>query len=385
MSHFAVMVVTDTTDEIMTALQPYHEYECTGIEDEYVVFVDHTEEVKKEFEEGTTNRYRSPDGTIYEGYEDIFYRDPTEEEAKEIGPFAGSGFGHGLSWSSKDWKDGKGYRTKVHFIPSGFEKFEDGYANKYGTIEKYAEDYHGYTVNEKGEIGCFTNPNCKWDWWEIGGRYSGLLRTKPGADSFKGEAGLMGTQADSKGVDQCRVRDLDIEGMRRARQERIRAVRTETFEKVLKKCKEKLPEGADFMLKPDAFEQWDALSEQAGDAEKHLRALWETKEKKGRFCEFIDAEKAKGCPRATTLRLAGELGYGDWNGIDIGQTMQQAIDSVPPICTFAVLMDGNWYQRGEMGWWACISNEDEEWDSKFKELFENLQEDKLITIVDCHI
>lgn len=28
--------------------------------------------------------------------------------------------------------------------------------------------------------GRITNPNAKWDWWTIGGRWSGLLKLKPG-------------------------------------------------------------------------------------------------------------------------------------------------------------------------------------------------------------
>ena len=43
MSHFAVLVVTDQypSDEVLTeTLQPWHEYECTGIKDQYVVDLD---------------------------------------------------------------------------------------------------------------------------------------------------------------------------------------------------------------------------------------------------------------------------------------------------------------------------------------------------------
>ena len=52
MSHFTVMVVTDdmpTNDVLEAALQPFHEYECTGILDEHVVFVDHHDEMIEEF------------------------------------------------------------------------------------------------------------------------------------------------------------------------------------------------------------------------------------------------------------------------------------------------------------------------------------------------
>ena len=42
MSHFVVLVVGN---DIEKQLQPFHEFECTGIDDEYVQDVDITDEV----------------------------------------------------------------------------------------------------------------------------------------------------------------------------------------------------------------------------------------------------------------------------------------------------------------------------------------------------
>jgi hypothetical protein len=57
------------------------------------------------------------------------------------------------------------------------------------------------------------------------------------------------------------------------------------------------------------------------------------------------------------------------------------------ISTFAVIKDGKWYERGQMGWWACVSNEKEDsaWECEFEELIKGLSPDTLLTIVDCHI
>lgn len=48
---------------------------------------------------------------------------------------------------------------------------------------------------------------------------------------------------------------------------------------------------------------------------------------------------------------------------------------------------GEWHERGEMGWWACVSNGKniEDWKSEFKEFLDNLDEDTIVTVVDCHI
>jgi len=55
--------------------------------------------------------------------------------------------------------------------------------------------------------------------------------------------------------------------------------------------------------------------------------------------------------------------------------------------TFAVITpDGKWYEKGEMGWWACVSNEEEEWDIKYKERFiDTANPEWILTVVDCHI
>lgn len=53
--------------------------------------------------------------------------------------------------------------------------------------------------------------------------------------------------------------------------------------------------------------------------------------------------------------------------------------------TYAVLHEGVWYEKGEMGWWGMSSNEDEEWPTKFKELIESLDKETEVTVVDCHI
>ena len=52
-----------------------------------------------------------------------------------------------------------------------------------------------------------------------------------------------------------------------------------------------------------------------------------------------------------------------------------------------VTPDGEWVERGEMGWFGISSNEmdDDEWDAKFKEYLKTLDKDIILTQVDCHI
>ena len=72
---------------------------------------------------------------------------------------------------------------------------------------KYLEfvvDEEGEFNEENGEVGYFENPKAKWDWYEIGGRWSNLLRLK---NSFEN-------------CDQAQVRDVDFS----PRQEVVKAL-----------------------------------------------------------------------------------------------------------------------------------------------------------------
>lgn len=48
---------------------------------------------------------------------------------------------------------------------------------------------------------------------------------------------------------------------------------------------------------------------------------------------------------------------------------------------------GRWFERGKMGWWAIVSDEKEHdnWDLEFKNFLKTLDDDTLVTVVDCHI
>jgi hypothetical protein len=45
------------------------------------------------------------------------------------------------------------------------------------------------------------------------------------------------------------------------------------------------------------------------------------------------------------------------------------------------------YERGTMGWWGNVHNEknEETWVSMFSKLIDDLPDDTLLTVVDCHI
>lgn len=56
---------------------------------------------------------------------------------------------------------------------------------------------------------------------------------------------------------------------------------------------------------------------------------------------------------------------------------------------WAVVKDGKWYEKGEMGWWGMSSETPDEcvsWEEGFYDHFiKDLPDDTLLTVVDCHI
>lgn len=381
MSHFCCLVITNNRpsyEDLTRILQPWHEFECTGTDDEYILDVDDTEELRVKWRSDTTTRYRDPDGDLHDPYEDRFYRDPTPEEEQKAG--GGTGAGGGLSWTSKDWGDGRGYRSKVHFVPDGWEEvtvpisevrsfreFVSYYTSRKEVLPGGRAKF-GFTeitddLDRKGEVIRTvdrTNPNKKWDWWVVGGRWSGHLRVKPGIEVVKGDKGLMDSCASdaANASDQATIAEIDLEGMRQeAREkfgERWDKVHAATagmdqpmpFEAVRIRYRPENLEAArnDYWAQP-AMAALKAAFPDSWGLDEELRALGMSRDA---YCE------------------AGAFGA---------------------LTSFAVVKDGRWYERGKMGWWAVVADEKDkgDWDRQFNALLDDLPPEACLTVVDCHI
>lgn len=391
MSHFSVLVIGPDPEK---QLAPYHEYECTGEADQYVVPVDITQEAREEYAKATNRFYVDVEGNRHSPYGYEFYREPTAEELPKIG--LGTGFGGNLMWASRDWEDGKGYRAKVHYLPEGFTEVTLP-ATETKTFAEFIESHHEYEkvepgaavdtkekhrwgwykVDETGEVTevlRFTNPNKKWDWYVTGGRYGKRLRLYPGVEAmdtpvprpsrfvtrlFRAEAAGKewnpSLSVAAKHVDQALRGNIDFEGMRKAAEEKG----GEEYDKTMA------------IVGPhmEGFQTWDVVfakhpgNVEAARAEYHAQpARVAVKDHRDFWFTSLD-EFA--CTREEYVKRCGE----------------QAL------MTFAVVKDGKWYERGEMGWWAAVFNEKdhEAWSEEYAKLVENLPDDTLLTMIDCHI
>ena len=414
MSHFSVLVVGSNVEE---QLAPYHEFECTGKDDQYVQEIDQTEDAREEFNSGTVTRFRDAEGNLHEqftaegNYKPEFLRDPTPEEAPKVG--MGSGFGDGLHWVNEDWKDGRGYRAKVWQTPDGLTKVEVP-RNTVETFAEFCADYYGheivdfgeepdradkhthkygYTiVDENGEVVKTidrTNPNAKWDWYSVGGRWNGFFKLKvvdhkevrypDGAIFFEkryatgvlgNEGAHFGDTPERPGEDRADILmkgDIDVEGMRNEAGEKA-ADRWDRFHAIIAGLPEPLT--------------WKQMQEkhQTGETDENgePKTDWEAAR-----TEFHAQ------PAVLALRNSKDRDAIWWEVDDYMVPREQFIQQIRDyaICTFALVKDGKWYERGKMGWWALVSNEKDkdEWIRQFTALFNSLPDDTLLAVVDCHI
>jgi hypothetical protein len=76
-------------------------------------------------------------------------------------------------------------------------------------IEGYDED----DIASDGSVLSRYNPDSKWDWYAVGGRWQGMLMLKPGKTGQRGSPGLMTKM--SPDFDGAYVADIDFDAMRK--------------------------------------------------------------------------------------------------------------------------------------------------------------------------
>ena len=283
MSHFMVMVVGDDVEE---ALAPYHEYECTGIKDKYVVPVDRTKEVQDLLAEESEEL---DECLIEAGVQGGIYK--TEEEALA---------------ADEKW---------------GYCVFSDG------KVQKAVE---------------FTNPNKKWDWWVIGGRYKDHLLLKDGTR-----------------VSSAKKKDIDFEGMEASVWEQAARSYDEVYG----------------WVPAEELDQLRSLSED------ELRKL-------------VRDDVLPGPLRGVSMDLCGTHSFRQYHYNDVKRLLtmsrEEYSDTIAKIVwmPFTLVDDKGWFSRGDMGWFGMYEEgplQYEEYIKQVSDRISSLPDDTMITVVDCHI
>lgn len=308
----------------------------------------------------------------------------------------------------------KYYREKHPRL--GEATFDDMYA-------EFGEDWDGGRCrkNANGEWEVFStyNPNSKWDWYTIGGRWrdyfmlknsnprfqslleslglsmgevealsnlknknlakfhSTVAKYKGKEESIKTLISLANTieQNEVKYADTARKKDIDFVGMQNARREealkhfdivascfegnvipKLELTWDECIAKATKKGEVNYDVARSIYRGQEAMQILDRVS-----ASDEL-----TKEQKESITSFWGFDlSAYNCTREE---------YG-----------QKAFDSA--VVSYSVVYKGQWYEKGKMGWWGVSTGDmpQEEWNAKFMELLNQVGDDEQISLVDCHI
>ena len=186
MSHFIGLVFLRPDADLDETLAPFNEQD-----DEFMEFVDKTDEVKEKWEkvpetcpsEGTFTEEIDRTDLINEIWDEAEDTLPTEDEGSIWTPYTKDKYP-----TPADIAKDKGYkivpdetkRDGLRYVQEYETKWEyEPSKEKYPTIDLLAKEYFGYRkVN--GKYGYMSNPNAKYDWYSEGGRWSGYLTNKEG-------------------------------------------------------------------------------------------------------------------------------------------------------------------------------------------------------------
>ena len=338
MSHFSVCVIVpddgvvnnihanNLEDHLIPVLAPFDEQ---TEEEKYREFEDRTEEAKADFENDTMRVVRFPDGSIHSIYDDAFNKFFFVEEDKiyAFGP-------------NRDRK------SKLQTEESKALELVTDYPVKswYPSFEAYCDEHRGSVKASDGRWGYTCNPNAKWDWWQIGGRFSRNFLVKENLEdciiSYDRSSGEPdGAPKGYKYVDAARKKDICWDLMKQLTVEEVE----KGYEKCVAAFASNDPTGFGPLTKivEDGIASWGSMIYLKGET------LDEFKARKG--------------------------------ATDMDQYM---------ISSFAAIdRNGDWLGSGDMGWFGISTNDKEEraWNDELQTLMNEAQDDDFLVVVDCHI
>ncbi len=234
--------------------------------------------------------------------------------------------------------------------------------------DKYAEDGDLLYVDEMGRAYTMTtyNPESKWDYWRVGGRWGGEFPVKPGHEDevLEPQAGWDSPQEMRPGycdggpkgaLDLTRMRDEAEAGARENWQE---------YEALVRNTPEALP--------------WksftDNISEGNGYTIDQARI------------EYNSQPRIK---RLKGSKFADPFGYDPVEHYGVSEDVFAARARAKAVTGYAlVTAKGEWVAPGTMGWWAMSSDEQTDRDEYYKAAnayIDALPDDMYLVMIDAHI
>lgn len=236
--------------------------------------------------------------------------------------------------------------------------------------DKYGEDWNSndWRKNENGEWAEYStyNPKSKWDWYQLGGRWSGdFFILKHGAEGgIRGSAGVFNNET---GIDSIRLGDVDWEAMRKRGEEKAK----EYWEDIEKALGGNIPQPEIKWLDmvDENNEKWKDVSidekRKIYSSQPALKELSEAENKNPNLFGFFFSLEEFNCSKEKYIERGGKSAT----------------------VTYALVAKGEWHEKGEMGWFGMSANEKEEndWFDEFSTVIAQCDEDERVSLVDCHI
>lgn len=233
----------------------------------------------------------------------------------------------------------------------------------YGSFENYMEEYCGYDKNEDGRYGSRSNPNAKWDWYTVGGRWSGFYPLKPSAQRRLGERGAFGNEPDSGG-DIVGLADLDFDAI--ATQTRERAAKFfDEYQRMISGEKIRSFDGPRDTAMKLGLVRVEQKTVTAGAGEVVLS-----------WSEYVNPNDERRVWTDVCTVMSKE------------EFLKQYTECFNPISTYAFLDDSGWSSPGKMGWFGMSSDEAPDvlaYHKTFLERIKSTGPNDLLVCVDCHI
>ena len=335
MSHFSVCVVIPKTYTFRTIdeanidnatyqlLAAYEE--CTD-NPKFLEFRDKSEDASTGYQKDKTLVVRYPDGSLIPTCSHLFFDKFTTRDNVILERF-----------SKEDGGDRETEESKLLTLISDYP------VSSLYSFEQYCEDYCGYSQDSKGRWGYYCNPHAKWDWYSVGGRFSGQLLVKEATKDALWLSEEDDRDADHpagyRWVNGAYMKDIAWEKMRELKAANLRA---------------------DYEHLSEAFRLHDDS-------------------KLGFLAKLTD----------DGIAGWGNMLYIKDESLDEFMARRGATKyDTHPLSVFAFVdTQGEWHASGDMGWFGIASNvkPERDWYDELKALTEAVDPDDYLVIVDCHI
>ncbi len=339
MSHFTVLVIGENPED---QLRPFKEYDGEDWLKPYLEFQETDPEEMNKYENDTVSVFIDKQGYKHHKFDDGF--------KVQVGEYSCQ------------------YEYKC---PEGWTEAEIPNKEFYATFEDYVNRYGEEKPDEKtGKRGYWHNPEGYWDWYQLGGRWTGFFKAKENTPIVVGQMGLGNIPPEKGYIDQGTKVNIDFECTRNDAANKART-RYRTFKRLL---------GGKI---PKIERSWDEIRLQYSDDIGKAREVYHKQD-----ALVLHKKLVKEAKKLPLTNFEKEIVT--WDELEDYQCTeeeytQRARDNA--LSTFAVLKDGKWYQKGKMGWWGMVSNEKDQndWNKEFNDLIDGLPDDTLLSVYDCHI